>query len=71
LDGEALAIPGGVPGSQASQLLDNLTANDRFVAELIEKAIAKKITQKKVAEVLGLSLRQIQRMVRQSRRRGA
>jgi transcriptional regulator GlxA family with amidase domain len=64
LDEEALSSPGGVPGSQASQLLGSLTVNDRFVAELIEKAISKKITQKKVAEVLGLSLRQIQRMVR-------
>jgi transposase len=41
------------------------------VADLIEKAIAKKITQKKAAEVLGLSLRQVQRMVKQYRRRGA
>jgi transposase len=45
--------------------LDSLTVNDRF-----EKAIAKKITQKKVTEVLGLSQRQVQRMVKQYRQRG-
>jgi transposase len=48
--------------------LNSLPVNDRFVADLIEEAIAKKLPQKKAAEVLVLSLRRVQRMVKQYRR---